>query len=176
MSDGSLESGRLRMDFHRTGDRLAHRIWLKSGPATAAAGPSDPLEETLLLESLEGTNSEDWPASPPWQQLDWHSLPGRGQAALLVGLAGRSHWSASIEPVKCGWVLDIACRVKSAPQGCRLATRLGSSYRLVAARELVALGDAPGTNQAAPAAVEITALSPSPKEFSSVPGSPPIES
>ena len=52
-----------------------------------------------LLESIEGTATDDWPPSPPLQSLSIETLPDGRRVALLVGMAGRSHWSASIEAV-----------------------------------------------------------------------------
>lgn len=92
----------LRVRFTRERDRYAHAI--------LAVEPGG--REQLLLESVEGTADDEWPPSPPLQSLSIEELaPGR-RAALLVGMAGRSHWSASIEaiPGRTALVFDVACR------------------------------------------------------------------
>jgi hypothetical protein len=108
----------LRVQFVRRGDRYGHAIL-----AVDLTGHESP-----LLESIEGTAAADWPPSPPLQNLSIHELSSDRRAALLVGMAGRSHWSASIEPVpgQAALVFDIACRTagKCGP--------LGSQYRRLA--------------------------------------------
>jgi hypothetical protein len=110
----------LNVEFRFRGDRFTHLISL------VAAEKSIP-----LLESVEGTAAESWPASPPLQGLHIEALPDGRSAALLVGAAGRAHWSASIEasPTSAltykaaALVFDIACRTE-AP-----SARLGTTYR-----------------------------------------------
>lgn len=81
-----------------------------------------------VLESLEGTSIEDWPPSPPLQQLSVEELRPQTQVALLVGMAGKSHWSMSVEPAgdRAAFVFDVACRARDAVE------QLGSGYRLLA--------------------------------------------
>lgn len=76
------------------------------------------------LTSIEGDGQVEWPASPPFQQLSVESRD-RGPVALLVGMAGKSHWSGSIECDLQAQTLafDIACLVRTTPSD------LGSSYR-----------------------------------------------
>lgn len=108
-------SGRgLRVEFVRVKDRYAHVISRLDGELAV-----------LVWESVEGTDSDDWPASPPLQQLSLETLSGDRRVALLVGMAGTSHWSLSVEPAADGiaFIFDVACRVKSTPE------RLGSMYR-----------------------------------------------
>jgi len=80
-----------------------------------------------LLESIEGESGDDWPESPPLQSLHVEDRPDGRQVALLVGMAGRSHWSASIEPAidRAELVFDIACRHSAMPAW------LGSQYRRI---------------------------------------------
>jgi len=82
-----------------------------------------------VFESVEGSSVEDWPPSPPLQQLSVEELRPETQVALLVGMAGKSHWSISIEPVSDGaaFVFDVACRSSET------AKQLGSGYLLLAA-------------------------------------------
>jgi hypothetical protein len=79
-----------------------------------------------LLESVEGTPLDAAPSSPPLQSVSIETLPGGRRAALLVGMAGRGHWSASIEavPGEAALVFDIACRSAGGDP------TLASTYRL----------------------------------------------
>jgi hypothetical protein len=106
----------LRVEFEWRGDRFGHSIVLVSGGAPGSIP---------LLKSIEGTAGEAWPPSPPLQSLSLETLPDGRKVALLVGMAGRSHWSASIEalPDRPALVFDIACR-----RG-QEAEALGSAYQ-----------------------------------------------
>jgi hypothetical protein len=111
----------LRVRFMREADRYSHAIL-----AVESGG-----RERLLLASLEGTPDDGFPPSPPLQSLSIEELaPGR-RAALLVGMAGRGHWSASVEavPGRAALVFDIACRWDAA------SAALRSTYRLQAGVE-----------------------------------------
>jgi hypothetical protein len=107
-ADELLQAGRLRVRFTWRGDRYAHEICLLRGGAWEC-----------VLKSVEGTPDEAWPASPPFQSL--HVAPrGEGrQVALLVGMAGKSHWSASVEldAAREQARFEVACRVPAAVQG-----------------------------------------------------------
>lgn len=121
-----IEGGGLRVDFTRADDRFAHVIgWLNEVPGGG-------LEFVPLLESVEGTADDNWPASPPLQSLHVEDRPDGKRLALLVGMAGRSHWSASLEfdPAlgKATW--DVACRLHAEPAA------LTSTYRVVEAKLL----------------------------------------
>lgn len=116
-----LTAGQLRASFVRRGDRIAHTIELAVGDATVE-----------LLESCEGSAEERWPASPPVQELERGpgasaSQPldaGTPHVAWLIGRAGASHWSASVEAHADGSItFDVACRLREKPDW------LGSRYR-----------------------------------------------
>lgn len=80
------------------------------------------------LQSIEGNAEQDFPPSPPLQQLHRTDLPNGRAALLLVGMAGRSHWSVSCE-VESGQsriLFDVACRAVPACQA-----MLGSSYQMI---------------------------------------------
>lgn len=111
----------LRIEFIRHGDRFAQFI-----SVIDAAGNAIP-----ALESIEGTSKDEWPTSPPLQSLSIETLPDGRRAALLVGMAGGSHWSASVEPIagEAALLFDIACRHSKAP------IHLGSCYRRLRAGE-----------------------------------------
>jgi hypothetical protein len=105
----------LRVEFIWRGDRYRHLI-----SVVDVNGQTTP-----LLESVEGTPSDDWPPSPPLQSLSIAKLSDGRHAALLVGMAGGSHWSASVEPMpgEAELLFDLACRHSKPP------ARLGSRYR-----------------------------------------------
>ena len=114
-----LASGPTAAVFTWNGDRWAHRI--TTGEATiwtALDGPCLPASDPR------------WPASPVLVELSRVSVP-RGDAAVSqaivgVGLAGRSHFSASIasDPHDAGVIrFEIACRLHDPPGW------IGSTYR-----------------------------------------------
>lgn len=117
--DVELASDLLRVRFRFHDDRYAHEVWLADGSP-----------EKCLLRSVEGSPLADWPASPPLQSVHLEQR-GEQQLALAVGMAGHSHWSASIEldPAGRSATFDVACRVRA-----KVAGVLGSSYDLVGAR------------------------------------------
>lgn len=121
-----LATGPTAAVFTWNGDRWAHRI--TTGEAT-------------IWTSLDGpcppANDPRWPASPVLVELSTVSVPRarvsvpRGDAAVSqaivgVGLAGRSHFSASIasDPHDAGVIrFEIACRLHDPP------VWIGSTYR-----------------------------------------------
>jgi hypothetical protein len=111
-SEVVLSCGRLRIVFQRLSDRIRHRVEVFD------AGTWMP-----QLESVEATGSDEWPSSPPLQTLHVEERPD-GPVALLVGMAGRSHWSASVaaDKSRSRMTFDIACRTAAASQW------LGSTY------------------------------------------------
>jgi hypothetical protein len=120
--------------FFRQEDRYAHRIdWLDA----AAVHPG--------LISQEGGAEEHWPPSPPLQHLRCEEpAPGR-RILLLVGMAGRTHWSLSVEADErsASLLFDVACRVVNPPHW------VGSTYRVpgtcaLAADGLARFGSASG--------------------------------
>ena len=68
----------------------------------------------------------EWPPSPPLQNLHREELAGGRSALLLVGAAGRGHWSASVEaaPREARLLFDLACRVETVDGW------IGNRYRL----------------------------------------------
>jgi hypothetical protein len=110
-----LRVGDLGVRFRFQKDRYAHEILLANGD-----------KWTTVLASVEGSSADDWPASPPLQSLHVESRPGNGQVALLVGMAGHSHWSMSVEldPAAARITFDVACRTRGRPLG-----QLGSRYK-----------------------------------------------
>lgn len=108
---------RLRIVFARRDDRYGHAIGRFAGG-----------EFLPLISTVEGDASQAWPASPPLQQLHIESRGAAGDVALLVGMAGRSHWSLSVEPdvEAAAVVFDAACRTAVGPG------LLGSRYKVLA--------------------------------------------
>jgi len=95
-----------------------------------------------LLQSIEGRDQEDWPASPPIQHVNLCTIQSdsqHGRVAMLSGAAGDSHWSICVtirDPydtsvdfpdVDWGLVFDVACRVNRPPK------RACSSYQALSA-------------------------------------------
>lgn len=112
-----IRAGRLVVEFTDAGDRRGHAVF-----AVAAS------ERVCLLTSVEGSGEEPWPASPPLQELHVESRGEDRCVALLVGRAGGSHWSMSVEadPAAERLTFDIACRLRTMPQW------LGSTYQSTA--------------------------------------------
>jgi hypothetical protein len=110
----TLGCGKLRIEFQRAKDRWGHVI-----------GLADVQGFHLLARSVEGKPDDLWPASPALQELHLEDRAD-GQVAFLTGMAGSSHWSASIacEPAYNRATFDFACRCKQPP------TWLGSLYQI----------------------------------------------
>jgi hypothetical protein len=113
--DHLLEAAGLRVRFFWHGDRFAHDIWMFDADQWICA-----------LTSVEGSPQDDWPPSPPFQSLN---VERRNDdfVALLVGMAGKSHWSASaaIDRLLPCVHFDLACRVSA-----DCAPQLSSTYRM----------------------------------------------
>ena len=72
-----------------------------------------------LLESVEGVGDDLWPPSPALQQLTVEQRTQSRQVGLMVGMAGNSHWSISIEndPLERSMLFEVACRVADTEAG-----------------------------------------------------------
>ncbi len=104
----------LRATFVWQRDRYAHRIEVLAQGLPA-----------ICLTTEEGDIDDQWPPSPPLQQHSTATNAAGNSVALLVGMAGKNHWSASVESgsTTTSLVFDMACRVGRQPRW------LGSSYR-----------------------------------------------
>jgi hypothetical protein len=117
MNSATLGTAALRVDFQRCGDRYAHQISHHLSDGTGG-----------LMISQEGSSEDAWPPSPALQSLHLETRPDGTKTAMLVGMAGRSHWSMSVEAdVQQNRLLfDVACRVHEPPGW------LGSTYNMCA--------------------------------------------
>ena len=117
----------LRAAFNWWVDRYGHAI-----SVVHASG-----KISTVLTSIEGDASEAWPASPPLQSISVEEVASGRNAALLVGMAGRSHWSASVEaiPGQAALVFDVACRIGTLP------AKLGSRYTIAEGQLVSGPGD-----------------------------------
>ena len=108
-----IGGGQIRLRFERVNDRYRHSIELHRDNTFVP-----------VWESCEGTAEELWPASPPLQELHFEDR-GNVQVAMLVGRAGKSHWSLSVtlDPAADELLFDAACRSGEVP------IWLGSTYR-----------------------------------------------
>lgn len=113
--DESRRGLRVTFVWHR--DRFAHTIAAVNGDVI-----------TPLLASEEGLADNSWPPSPALQELSIEQRSETNRVALLVGMAGTSHWSLSVEADdSCRrLIFDVAARVKELP------VQLASSYRTMA--------------------------------------------
>lgn len=93
----------VRAAFLRVAPRVAHRIALVRDSGVE-----------WVLSSVEGDSRQAFPPSPPLQQLATETFSGGRTAALLLGMAGRSHWSVSAEshPPDRRIRFDVACRAR----------------------------------------------------------------
>lgn len=108
----SAQVGIARVEFFQAADRIAHRVLIERDGRSAT------------WESIEGDDLQNWPPSPPYQEISLERI-GDQDVALLVGMAGKSHWSlrVDIDPVRASIRFDVACRIAVEPDF------LGSKYR-----------------------------------------------
>ena len=124
----TIELGKLGLSFSKSKvksfDRWSHNWFFQN----ASDHDSQP-----ILTSTEGTPEDDWPACPPMQDVSRHELESGG-AILGVGMAGKSHWSASysIEAVGESHFIksDLACLQKQIAPRCGDSFQFGSTYEL----------------------------------------------
>jgi hypothetical protein len=135
----ALVAGRLRLEFFKLGDRIAHRVLI------AAETGWQP-----VLESVEGEADRACPPSPVLQQIQRSRIESdrqRGDAVVLLGAAGANHWSlcASLDAppddrdVNAATTdqlcFDVACR-------CRAPLAwIGTTYRVSPSISVAADGD-----------------------------------
>ncbi len=112
----SLSAGMLSVQYSKFHDRLSHTIGIQVGDSYLP-----------LLESIEGSEEEPWPASPPMQQMVQECFaPGAPPVLLGVGLSGNGHWSTAVETMDSKRLkFDVACK------NSKNAFWLGSQYRVL---------------------------------------------
>ena len=104
----------------------------------------------LQLTSAEGDATDDWPPSPPVQQL--HQQPGPcGEFVAGIGMSGSSHWSVSVTASNAQAQLefDVACRAKAD------VGSAASTYRLTSSEGLILPSDMGLTIDAGPCAISL---------------------
>ena len=106
------------------------------GNAWGAGPRATPSVSDGHVYALEGDGQQDWPPSPPLQQLSIEDLGGEQPAGLAVGMAGKSHWSLSAEFKQGELVFDVACRLRG------LDATLGSSYQIAEKAALTSTSNA----------------------------------
>lgn len=148
----SLNAGNLTVQYSKNNDRLAHSIGVQTEQGFVP-----------ILDSVEGSSQDNWPVSPPMQQVVSEPIGGQtgDQPVLLgVGLSGNGHWSIAVDAMTeqdlarldenandnkvtdgrpadhdRGLRFDVACKTS------KPATFLGSTYRLAAKWQIVSIDD-----------------------------------
>lgn len=75
----------VRVRFTWRDDRFGHTIYFVRGET-----------EIACVASCEGGSSDDWPPSPPIQEIH-EQQNGDGKILFLTGMAGTGHWSMTVE-------------------------------------------------------------------------------
>ena len=102
--ESAVQTGRrLRCAFDQYGDRYSHQIELIDGD-----------QSTLVLRSVEDDSTSNSPASGPLQELHVHQQTEGSHALMLVGKAGKNHWSLCVtaDAPTNAIIFDAACRVR----------------------------------------------------------------
>ncbi len=118
----TLSAGMLCVQYSKSNDRLSHTIGILIDDSYLP-----------LLESIEGSEEEPWPASPPMQQMVEECFsPGAPPVLLGVGLSGNGHWSIAVETLASKRLkFDVACK------NSKNAAWLGSQYRVLVPFKIV---------------------------------------
>ncbi|MFK7768423.1 MAG: hypothetical protein AB8B55_14475 [Mariniblastus sp.] len=120
----SIQHGKLGLLFAQSADRWSHDWFFHDANDQKLA---------KLLTSVEGTPEDEWPTCPPMQDVSQHELESGG-AILGVGMAGKSHWSASysIEANGDSHIIksDLACLRKQIASGDDDSLQFGSNYEM----------------------------------------------
>ena len=112
-----------------------------------------------FLASVEGLPDQSWPPSPPLQDPSRHELE-QGDAVLAVGMAGKSHWSASFLAQDDELVAELACLLKGEDSPEFLGPEfLGSTYRVTSELECELSGDGTALIKTADGLIELSPMS-----------------
>jgi hypothetical protein len=111
LEHGAAASPALEVRFRWQRDRYHHQVVLLNE-----------FGETPLIQSMEGDDQQDFPPSPPLQDMSVEARP-TGAVALAVGMAGAALWSVSVQATPGRGLLefDWACQTRGAriwPQNC----------------------------------------------------------
>ena len=112
-----LEVGRIRVEFLWSNDRWRHLFRIDDKNCLQSVeGDHIPTDNDIL--TIPTSISERWPASPVITEVTPTKAIGH-EALVAVGLAGRSHFSASLTAPKAKKdtiLVEVACRVFEAPE------------------------------------------------------------
>jgi hypothetical protein len=128
-------NGQLRVRFDWSHDRFGH-LFVGCGADAPAGAPET---NDAWMRSLEGNSQEDWPASPAFQQLDHCPLAEGRSGLLLVGMAGRSHWSLAVVVRDNQLVLEVACRIQAGTEQLRSTYALAPDVHVTSTDQTVLL-------------------------------------
>ena len=118
-----LEVGRIRVEFLWSNDRWRH-LFRIDGKDCLRSVEGDRIPTDNVILPIPTGISERWPASPVITEVTPTEAIGH-RALVAVGLAGRSHFSASLTAAKAkkdAILVEVACRIFEAPKW------LGSTY------------------------------------------------
>ena len=118
-----LEVGRIRVEFLWNNDRWRHLFHIDHKDCLQSV-EGDQIQAGNNRLPIPTGISERWPASPVITEVTPTEVMGH-RALVAVGLAGRSHFSASLTASKAkkdSILVEVACRVFEAPGW------LGSTY------------------------------------------------
>jgi hypothetical protein len=118
-----LTAESVSVHFRKVHDRFTHSIQFIRSLAALETGGQHGMS---LMDSVEGSPTEAWPASPPLQQIVQEQIGSPPSPVLLgVGLSGHGHWSIAIDLTPPhGIKFDVACKASKPPE------HLGTRYRL----------------------------------------------
>lgn len=112
--NGDSKTSPLQLRIARIGDRFQHSLVVRLQD-----------KEVVVLTSIEGNSQDDFPPSPPFQEVSVETIDSK-DVSLMTGMAGQSYWSASIEPdaLNRSFRFDVAARLKAGTS----QSDLGSCY------------------------------------------------
>ena len=118
-----FEVGRISVEFTWNNDRWHHCFRIDQKNCLHSV-EKDGITQSNVERTAPHGISDTWPASPVITEVTPTEAMGR-QALVAIGLAGRSHFSASLtasETDEDSILIEVACRAQEAPKW------LGSTY------------------------------------------------
>lgn len=119
----SFEIGRISVEFSWNNDRWHHCFRIDQKNCLQSV-EKDGITQNNGNQTVPHGISDTWPASPVITEVTPTKAMGR-PALVAIGLAGRSHFSASLtasDAEKDSMLVEVACRAQEAPKW------LGSTY------------------------------------------------